>query len=599
MESSIKQAISEAFKSLYSHELSTEEVSLQPTRKDFEGTYTLVTFPFSRISKKNPEETGNEIGQYLKANCEAVHEFNTVKGFLNLVLSEVSIVKLFEELHHDEPSESSLFQVEKKDKTVVVEYSSPNTNKPLHLGHLRNNFLGYSVSRIMEAEGNEVVKVQIINDRGIHICKSMLAWLRFGEGETPESSGVKGDHLVGKYYVAFDKAYKSEIAELVSNGKSQEQAEKEAPILLEAQEMLKKWEAKDAEVYGLWQKMNGWVYNGFNATYDRMGVSFDKLYYESDTYLIGKDRVQEGLEKGVFYTKEDGSVWVDLSDDGLDEKLLLRSDGTSVYMTQDIGTAIMRFEDYPSLKQLIYTVGNEQEYHFKVLFLILKKLGYEWAEACYHLSYGMVDLPTGKMKSREGTVVDADDLMREMANTAKSRTIELGKIDGFSEEQAEVLYETLGLGALKYFLLKVDPKKRMLFNPEESIEFQGNTGPFIQYTHARIRSIIRKARQLEIDFGKINFHKVSDLHETERELIFLIHQYQERLELAAEEYSPAVMAQFAYDVAREYNRFYAEIAIFNESDAEKRKFRIALSALAAETIKQSMSLLGIQVPERM
>ncbi len=600
MELQIKEAIARALGSLYNHEIGIAEISLQPTRKDFEGTYTFVTFPFGRISKKSPEATGEEIGSFLVDNTAEVASFNTVKGFLNLVLSENSQVELFGRLYNGaDLSKSAAFAIEKNGKTVVVEYSSPNTNKPLHLGHLRNNFLGYSVSKILEASGHDVVKVQIINDRGIHICKSMLAWLRFGDGESPESSGLKGDHLVGKYYVAFDKAYKVEIATLVEGGSSQEEAEKQAPILLEAQEMLKKWERKDPEVYALWEKMNGWVYEGFNRTYERMGVNFDKLYYESETYLIGKDKIAEGIEKGVFYKKEDGSVWVDLSDDGLDEKLLLRKDGTSVYMTQDIGTALMRFEDFPTLSQLIYTVGNEQEYHFKVLFLILKKLGYSWAEACYHLSYGMVDLPTGKMKSREGTVVDADDLMQEMANTAESRTKELGKIEGFSEEQAKELYEVLGLGALKYFLLKVDPRRRMLFDPAESIEFQGNTGPFIQYTHARIKSILRKANQLEIGFAEIAFDTISDLHETEKDLVFMISQYKERVALASAEYSPAIMAQYVYDLAKEYNRFYAEVSIFNEADMEKRKFRIALSALAAETIKVSMGLLGVEVPEKM
>ncbi|KOF02805.1 arginyl-tRNA synthetase [Roseivirga seohaensis subsp. aquiponti] len=601
MELQIKEGISAAFAALYNHSISAEEIALQATRKDFAGTYTLVTFPYGRISKLNPEQTGQAIGEYLKANLSnVVADYNVVKGFLNLELSEGSQVDLFAKIFNGaNVADSPVFSIEEKNRTVVVEYSSPNTNKPLHLGHLRNNFLGNSVARILKANGNKVVKVQIINDRGIHICKSMVAWLKFGEGETPEAAGIKGDHLVGKYYVAFDKAYKEEIAALVADGVEKEAAEKQAPIFVEAQEMLLKWEAKDPEVYSLWEKMNGWVYEGFEDTYQRMGVDFDKLYYESDTYLIGRDRVMEGLEKGVFYKKEDGSIWVDLTDEGLDQKLLLRSDGTSVYMTQDIGTAIMRYEDYPDLSQLIYTVGNEQEYHFKVLFLILKKLGYEWAEACYHLSYGMVDLPSGKMKSREGTVVDADDLIQQMADTAKSRTEELGKIEGFTEEQANALYETLGLGAIKYFLLKVDPKKRMLFNPEESIEFQGNTGPFIQYTYARISAIVRKAVQLDIDIAAIDYNQITDLHETERDLIYAISQYPEKLALAANEYSPAVVAQYVYDIAKEYNRFYAEVSIFSEDDVEKRKFRVGLSALAAETIKVNMNLLGINVPNRM
>lgn len=600
MESNIKASISAGLKTLYNHELTVELIALQPTRKDFEGTYTFITFPIARFSKKSPEQTGEELGAYLVEHCAEVSGFNTVKGFLNLVLSEASQVNQFAALFNGaDVSASPLFKTESTGKTVVVEYSSPNTNKPLHLGHLRNNFLGNSVSRILEAAGNDVQKVQIINDRGIHICKSMLAWQRFGNNETPASSGLKGDHLVGKYYVAFDKAYKAEIAELIEKGFEKGAAEKEAPILLEAQEMLKKWEAKDPEVYALWEQMNAWVYEGFNATYERLGVDFDKLYYESDTYLIGRDRVMEGIEKGVFFKKDDGSVWVDLTDEGLDEKLLLRKDGTSVYMTQDIGTALMRFDDYPNLSQLIYTVGNEQEYHFKVLFLILKKLGYSWAEACFHLSYGMVDLPTGKMKSREGTVVDADDLIQEMADTAKARTEELGKIDDFDEVQAKELYEMLGLGAIKYFLLKVDPKKRMLFNPAESIEFQGNTGPFIQYTHARISAILRKASQLEISTVNIAYAHLQSINPVEKDLIQVLSAYQEKIEQAAEQYAPSVIAHYVYDVAKAYNRFYTEVSIFNESDDDVMQFRVALSALTAETIKRSMGLLGINVPDRM
>lgn len=600
MEEQIKQGVSNALMALYSHDMAADTIALQPTRKEFEGTYTFVTFPIARFSKKNPEETGNEIGEFLVSNTDVVSAYNTVKGFLNISISEASQVQSFAQIFNGaDVSQSPLFSAAPTGRTVVVEYSSPNTNKPLHLGHLRNNFLGNSVARILKAAGNEVHKVQIINDRGIHICKSMLAWLRFGEGETPESSGLKGDHLVGKYYVAFDKAFKAEVADLMDKGFQKEHAEKEAPILLEAQEMLKKWEAKDPEVYALWEKMNGWVYDGFNATYNKMGVDFDQLYYESDTYLIGRDRVMEGLEKGVFFKKDDGSIWVDLTDEGLDEKLLLRKDGTSVYMTQDIGTALMRFDDYPNLSQLIYTVGNEQEYHFKVLFLILKKLGYDWAASCYHLSYGMVDLPSGKMKSREGTVVDADDLMREMADTAKSRTEELGKIDGFTGEQASELYDMLGLGAIKYFLLKVDPRKRMLFNPEESIEFQGNTGPFIQYTHARISSILRKANQLGVSTEDIDFGQINDIHQMEKDLIYALGQYPEKLKVAAETYSPAILAQYVYDLAKDYNRFYAELSIFNESDKALQQFRVALSALTAQTIKVSMGLMGITVPDRM
>jgi len=601
MEEQIKEAIAAGLKTLYDQDLAADAVQLQPTRKEFPGTYTFITFPYARFSKKSPEETGNELGAFVQENAEAVSGFNTVKGFLNLELSETSQVKQFAEFFNGaDVNSSSLFEIEKTGKTVVVEYSSPNTNKPLHLGHLRNNFLGNSVSRILEAAGNDVHKVQIINDRGIHICKSMLAWQKFGEGETPESSGLKGDHLVGKYYVAFDKAYKAEVQGLIdSKNLAKEDAEKHAPILIEAQEMLKKWEAKDPEVYALWERMNGWVYDGFNATYERMGVDFDKLYYESDTYLIGRDRVLEGLEKGIFFKKEDGSIWVDLTDEGLDEKLLLRKDGTSVYMTQDIGTALMRFDDYPDLSQLIYTVGNEQEYHFKVLFLILKKLGYSWAEACYHLSYGMVDLPTGKMKSREGTVVDADDLIQQMADTAEARTKELGKIDGFTEEQATELYDMLALGAVKYYLLKVDPRKRMMFNPEESIEFQGNTGPFIQYTHARISAINRKAQQLGVEINSIDFDKLERIHEVEKELIQQLGLYAEKVQLAAEQYAPSVIAQFVYDLAKSYNRFYTEVSIFNESDDTLQQFRVALSALTAETIKKALELLGIDAPMRM
>lgn len=602
MELQIKEGIAEAFAAVFNHDISAKEIALQPTRKDFEGTYTFVTFPYAKISHKSPEETGHLLGVHLQENVPVVAGFNTVKGFLNLVLSENSQVKRFAGFFNgaDVPA-SPVFNIAPQGQTVVVEYSSPNTNKPLHLGHLRNNFLGNSVSRILKACGNEVVKVQVINDRGIHICKSMLAWQRFGHGETPASSGLKGDHLVGKYYVAFDKACKQEIAELIKEGMAREEAEKQAPILLEAREMLKKWEAKEPEVYALWQTMNSWVYEGFNATYNRMKVDFDKLYYESDTYLPGRDRVMKGVKEGAFYKKEDGSVWVDLSDEGLDEKLLLRKDGTSVYMTQDIGTALMRYEDHPKLSKLVYTVGNEQDYHFKVLFLILKKLGYDWAGACYHLSYGMVDLPAGmgRMKSREGTVVEADDLMQEVADTAKARTRELGKIEGFTEEQAKALYEILGLGALKYFLLLVDPKRKIVFDPNESVKFQGNTGPFIQYTHARIRAIVRKAEQLELNLSHIDYRAITELHETEKELIHKIGLYGERVEAAAAEYAPSVIAHYVYDLARQYNRFYTEVSIFNEEDLVKRTFRIALSALTAQTIKLCMGLLGIEVPERM
>lgn len=593
--SQLQQGIAEGLKALYDHEVLASELGLQPTRKEFEGTYTFVTFPYGKISKKNPMETGEDLGTYLKKNCVVVEGYNVVKGFLNIELSKSIWTNLFNEI-----AEQPNFGAHKrKGETVMVEYSSPNTNKPLHLGHLRNIFLGYSVSKIYDAFGYDVVKVQIINDRGIHICKSMVAWQKFGNGETPESSGLKGDKLVGKYYVEFDKAYKAQIAELETNGKSKEEAEKEAPILLEAQDLLRKWEAKESDTYTLWEKMNGWVYEGFDATYNQMGVDFDKLYYESNTYLLGKEQVAEGLKAGHFFAKDDGSVWVDLTDEGLDQKIVQRSDGTAVYMTQDIGTAIQRFKDYPGLIKQVYTVGNEQDYHFKVLFLILKKLGYQWAEECYHLSYGMVDLPSGKMKSREGTVVDADDLMNEMVSTAAHHTKELGKIDGFSEEQAAELYDTIGLGALKYFLLKVDPKKRMLFDPQESIEFHGNTGPFIQYTHARISAILRRAEELGIETNELKISPEIELSQTECDLIYLISELPNKIKLAAEDYLPSVIAQYVYDLAKEYNKFYAELAIFGEQQAAVTASRVVLSAQVAKNIKFGMSLLGIHVPDRM
>lgn len=591
--SDIQSTLAEALKSLYDHEVPADELGLQPTRKEFAGTYTFVTFPYGKISKKNPMQTAEDLGNYLRDNCDAVAGFNVVKGFLNIELDPNIWVNLLNQVLAD----TTLEQPVSNGKKMMVEYSSPNTNKPLHLGHLRNNFLGYSVSKIYEALGYDVVKVQIINDRGIHICKSMVAWQKFGNGETPESSGLKGDKLAGKYYVAFDKAYKEEIAQLIEAGKTKEEAEKEAPLLLEAQGMLRKWEAKDPEVYALWEKMNGWVYDGFNATYKQMGVEFDKLYYESDTYLLGKDEVEAGLKGGQFFEKEDGSVWIDLTADGLDEKIVRRSDGTAVYMTQDIGTAIQRNKEYEGLEKMVYTVGNEQDYHFKVLFLILQKLGYDWAEGLYHLSYGMVDLPSGKMKSREGTVVDADDLMAEMMQTAEDHTRELGKIEGFTEEQAQELYETLGLGALKYFLLKVDPKKRMLFDPKESIEFQGNTGPFIQYTHARISAIKRRAEELGVDYKEVVSGLALDTQESD--LIFLLSDMKSKIALAADEYSPSIIAQYVYDLAKEYNKFYAEKQIFGDDDEKVTQLRVALSAQVARQINYGMSLLGIKVPERM
>ncbi len=589
--SQLLQALSSALKDLYSFEIEEDKLSIQPTRKEFAGSYTFVTFPYLRQSKTSPEETGEQIGEYLLRK-EAIKGFNVVKGFLNLEISDETWIGAFNQL-----AEKGISKKEANGRKIMVEYSSPNTNKPLHLGHLRNVFLGYSVARIYEMQGFDVIKVQIINDRGIHICKSMVAWKNFGDGETPQSTGLKGDKLVGKYYVRFDKEYKQQVAQLVSDGTDQKQAEKQAPIMLEAHEMLRKWEIKDPETYSLWETMNSWVYDGFDKTYSQMGVDFDKLYYESNTYLLGKKMIAEGLEKGTFYQKDDGSVWVDLTDDGLDEKLLLRSDGTAVYMTQDIGTAIERFKEYEGLEKLVYTVGNEQDYHFKVLFLILKKLGYDWANGCYHLSYGMVDLPSGKMKSREGTVVDADDLMDEMVETAKRHTIELGKIEGFSEEQANELYQTVGLGALKYFLLKVDPKKRMLFDPEESIQFHGNTGPFIQYTHARICAILRKGEEMNLSPSE-RVVTVS-LHNREIEVIRLLTQFQDKIDEAAHDYSPSLVAQYIFDLAKEYNKFYQEVSIFGEADENKLKLRLNLSRMVAATIKSGMGLLGINVPNRM
>ena len=590
LQNDLTQKVIEAVKQLYQVDLPT--VEFQPTRKDFEGDITVVVFPMLRFVKGNPVQIGTRIGEYLQENVEEVAKCNVVQGFLNIVIEDGYYLNFFNTIKDEvdfgyvkTPSEGA----------VMVEYSSPNTNKPLHLGHIRNNLLGYSVAEILKASGRKVYKTQIINDRGIHICKSMLAWQKFGEGETPESSGMKGDHLVGKYYVAFDKAYKEQIADLVDKGVDNEKAEKEAPILLEAQEMLRKWEAGDAEVVSLWKMMNGWVYQGFDITYKNLGVDFDTLYYESDTYLLGRDVVKDGLEKGVFFKKEDGSVWIDLTEDGLDEKIVLRSDGTAVYMTQDIGTAIQRVTDYPDINGMVYTVGNEQDYHFKVLFLILKKLGYTWAEQLYHLSYGMVDLPSGKMKSREGTVVDADDLIQSMEDTAAEISQELGKLEGYSEAEKKELYRTIGLGALKYYILKVDPKKRILFNPEESVDFQGNTGPFIQYTYARIQSILRKA-----DFDvSTALDMTMELHEKEKELLKQIQLFPETVQLAAENYSPALIANYTYDLVKEFNSFYQQVSILGEPDAQKKQFRVQLSNKVGEVIQSAFRLLGIQVPERM
>lgn len=593
LEYQLKSEIQKAITALFSQ--SVEQLQLQPTNAEFEGSHTLVCFPLTRISKLKPEETGTAIGNYLVQHSGIVTRFNVVKGFLNLVISDSVWAKVFESIY----TNPSYGITPATGKELMVEYSSPNTNKPLHLGHLRNNFLGYSVAEIFKATGYAVHKVQIINDRGIHICKSMAAWKLYGNGETPESSGLKGDKLVGKYYVEFDKHYKAQVKELQEKGVNEADAEKQAPIMKLAVDMLQKWEAKDAETVALWKMMNGWVYSGFESTYKRMGVDFEKLYYESNTYLQGKDEVLKGVEKGIFFKKDDGSVWVDLTADGLDQKVLLRSDGTSVYMTQDIGTAILRFHDFPKIEGQIYTVGNEQEYHFKVLFLILGKLGYEWAKKCYHLSYGMVDLPSGKMKSREGTVVDADDLMQEMVDAARTQTQELGKIDDMDQREIDDLAEMIGLSALKFFLLKVDPKKRMLFDPSESIQLQGHTGPFIQYTHARIKAILRKAASMNIVADSLSLQKVTALEPAERDVIFKINQYPNKLQEAAREYSPAIIANYVYELAKAYNQFYQAIPIFNESDAGKLKFRIAFSEVTANTIKKAMVLLGIRVPERM
>ncbi len=594
IQESILSGIQLAFQNIYNHDVALDQLSLAPTRKEFEGTYTFVVFPYLKVSQTTPENTANQIGEYLKSSVSVVKGFNVVKGFLNLELNELIWLDVFKQLYGN----TDLGQLQPNGQKVMVEYSSPNTNKPLHLGHLRNNFLGYSVAEILKANGYEVTKANLVNDRGIHICKSMVAYQHFGNGETPESANLKGDHLAGKYYVIFDKEYKKQIEALKAEGQSEEDAKKNAPLLLEAQEMLRKWEANDEEVVSLWKQMNAWVYAGFAKTYEKMGVNFDKFYYESDTYLLGKDIVEEGLEKGVFFKKENGAVWVDLTDEGLDEKLVLRGDGTSVYITQDMGTADLKYHDF-NLDKSVYVVGNEQDYHFDVLFKIMRKLGRPYGDGLYHLSYGMVDLPSGKMKSREGTVVDADDLMQEMVDTAAHHTKELGKIDGFNEEQAAELYETLGLGALKYFLLKVDPKKRMLFNPQESIEFQGNTGPFIQYSHARIKSILRKAEQIGVDFKNPDFSGITSVEDSEAGLIFLLGDFEKKIKMAGDEYSPAVIAQYLFDLAKEYNRFYADLPIFLENNPSVLAFRVALSALTAATIKKGMSLLGINVPERM
>ncbi|MGY5353941.1 arginine--tRNA ligase [Wenyingzhuangia sp. IMCC45467] len=581
-------AVKKAFVEIFKTEITT--VEFQATRKEFEGDITIVVFAFLRFVKGNPVQIGTQIGEYLKTNVDLVTDFNVVKGFLNISINPSFFVDSFYEIYHTK--NYGTLAPAPTDKAVMVEYSSPNTNKPLHLGHVRNNLLGFSVAEIIAASGKKVYKTQIINDRGIHICKSMLAWQKFGNRETPANTGLKGDKLVGNYYVAFDKAYKNEITTLIAEGKTEDEAKKQAPILLEAQEMLRKWEAGDKEVVELWKTMNQWVYDGFAVSYKNLGVSFDKNYYESETYLLGKDCVQDGLDKGVFFKKEDGSVWIDLTDEGLDEKLVLRGDGTSVYITQDLGTAIQRFQEF-DINALTYTVGNEQDYHFKVLFLILKKLGFSWAENMYHLSYGMVDLPTGKMKSREGTVVDADDLMEEMVNTAREISQELGKLEGYSTEQKEELYKTIGMGALKYYILKVDPKKRILFDPKESIDFNGNTGPFIQYTYARIQSILRKA---DFDYSAKQSVKISD---KELAVVKTLQLYPETVQLAAKNHSPALIANYTYDLVKEYNSFYQSSYILGCEEENVKIFRTQLSAQVGDTIKSAFNLLGIDVPERM
>ena len=569
-----------------------ENIEIQLTRKEFEGDYTIVLFPLLKLIKAKPEQIGEVLGAYLTEHVAEVTAYNVVKGFLNLTIADSYFLSFFGEIAAQERYGTTPITAESP--AMIVEYSSPNTNKPLHLGHIRNNLLGFSMAKILEATGKRVYKTQIINDRGIHICKSMIAWQLFGKGETPESTGLKGDKLVGKYYVLFDKAYKEEIAQLTAQGKTKEVAEREAPIFVKAQEMLRLWEQGDADTLALWKQMNQWVYDGFEVTYRNLGVSFDRNYYESETYLLGKDIVQRGLEQGVFYRKEDGSVWIDLTADGLDEKLVLRSDGTSVYITQDLGTATKRIEeDFPKVEGMIYTVGNEQDYHFKVLFLILQKLGFAWAKNLYHLSYGMVELPNGKMKSREGTVVDADDLMEEMVQVAEELSQELGKLDGYTQQQKQQLYRVIGLGALKYYILKVDPKKKIAFNPQESIDFQGNTGPFIQYTYARIQSILRKAGELP------TLPTSGDLHPKERELIKQLSLFASVVQQAADTYSPALIANYVYELVKEFNSFYQNVSILGEEDSVKRSLRIHFSRKVGEVIATGFDLLGIEVPERM
>lgn len=594
LEFSIQQLVKDAVMQLYQFEAVTSQIQLQKTKKEFEGDLTVVIFPFVKPARKSPEQTGEEIGAFLQQNNSLIVNYNVIKGFLNLSINKEYWLQLLNVIaSQPDFGKNNVGNGE----VMMVEYSSPNTNKPLHLGHIRNNLLGYSIAEIQKANGWEVVKTNIVNDRGIHICKSMLAWKLFGNGETPDSSGMKGDHLVGKYYVAFDKAYKAEIAELVSRNVSEEEAKKTAPLMLQAQQMLRDWENKDPEVYGLWEMMNEWVYAGFDQTYKRLGVDFDKIYYESHTYLDGKSKVEEGLAKGVFYQRPDGSVWADLTPDGLDEKLLLRADGTSVYMTQDIGTAALRYDDY-NISKMVYVVGNEQIYHFQVLALLLDKLGFVWGKDLVHFSYGMVELPEGKMKSREGTVVDADDLMTEMIDTARDTARELGKLDLSSDEEVENIARMVGLGALKYFILKVDPKKNMTFNPKESIDFNGNTGPFIQYTHARIKSVLRKAEDLGLKADG-NVNEGLNISEKESNLVQMISAFPSVVKQAGNEFSPAVIANYTYEIVKEYNQFYHDFSILKEENADLRHFRLVLSANIANVVKVAMGLLGIEVPERM
>ena len=595
IEDKLVTSVISGLKALYGQDVPAAQVQLQKTKIEFEGHLTLVVFPFLKMSKKGPEQTAQEIGEYLKANEPAVAAFNVIKGFLNLTVASATWIELLNEIHAD--AQYGIVSADENAPLVMIEYSSPNTNKPLHLGHVRNNLLGNALANIVMANGNKVVKTNIVNDRGIHICKSMLAWQKYGKGETPESSGKKGDHLVGDYYVAFDKHYKAEVAELMEKGMSKEEAEAASPLMNEAREMLVKWEAGDPEVRALWQMMNNWVYAGFDETYRKMGVGFDKIYYESNTYLEGKEKVMEGLEKGFFFKKEDGSVWADLTAEGLDHKLLLRGDGTSVYMTQDIGTAKLRFADYP-IDKMIYVVGNEQNYHFQVLSILLDKLGFEWGKSLVHFSYGMVELPEGKMKSREGTVVDADDLMAEMIATAKETSQELGKLDGLTQEEADDIARIVGLGALKYFILKVDARKNMTFNPKESIDFNGNTGPFIQYTYARIRSVLRKAAEAGIVIPEVLPANI-ELSEKEEGLIQMVADFAAVVRQAGEDYSPSGIANYVYDLVKEYNQFYHDFSILREENEDVKLFRIALSANIAKVVRLGMGLLGIEVPDRM